>query len=415
MKIGYLHIGSTEHGVCRYGRILAAEARMRPELTVTEAAVTLAANRQLNRNALIKAASCFSEMDLIHLQYSIKNNKHLWGQGWTHLTNLKTFRQHCQQPFVVTLHDVYTLPPNPQNLLNYLNYLTSPRHIQIPISTLNSSQTRNDFSLSDTIEIIRENRWRIQGKVSRFPEDISLHWLLKQVQHVFVSSSEEAKRLSQSVGNFSTKVISHFVENRVLKLSKLEAKKALNLEGYKIITLLGFIHSRKGHQLTVEALPSLPQDVKVIFVGGASPGQEDFLQDLLCLARSEGVSDRLRITGYLSEKDLEIYLIATDLAICPFQSFSASGSLSTWISAARPILAYELPQITEYNQIVPASIKTFKPYTSETFAKAIMNCLSTNLQEEYAAIIQLRDKLILPEIFDIHLAYYKTINPIISA
>jgi len=37
MKIGYLHIGSHKHGGCRYGRILAAEARRRPNLAVIEA------------------------------------------------------------------------------------------------------------------------------------------------------------------------------------------------------------------------------------------------------------------------------------------------------------------------------------------------------------------------------------------
>ncbi|NJR49044.1 MAG: hypothetical protein HC780_05175 [Leptolyngbyaceae cyanobacterium CSU_1_3] len=41
MKVGYLHIGEPEHGIARYGRYLANEARTRPELTVIEATVLL--------------------------------------------------------------------------------------------------------------------------------------------------------------------------------------------------------------------------------------------------------------------------------------------------------------------------------------------------------------------------------------
>jgi hypothetical protein len=52
MKIGYLHIDPDKHGVCRYGRILAAEARRRPDVTVIEADVILTENRKHNRELL---------------------------------------------------------------------------------------------------------------------------------------------------------------------------------------------------------------------------------------------------------------------------------------------------------------------------------------------------------------------------
>lgn len=408
MKIGYLHIGSSEHGICRYGMLLAAEAKSRHQLAVTEVSVTLTANRQLNQETLMRAASCLSSMDLVHIQYSISNNKGLWGKSWAQLTHLKLFRQHCRQPsLVVTLHDIYALPPNPRNLFKYLNYIISPISQRPPTLDRVLLQERNRSHLSIMLGTIRQYRWRVKKKASKIPEDLSLSWLLNQVDYVFVSSFEEGKRLNKSINYSFVKVIPHFVEKRLFKSTKAEAKKVLNLQEYRIITLLGFIHGRKGHQLLLETISSLPQNIKVIFAGGASSGQENFLDNLCTQAKSLGISDRLRITGYLSEHDLDLYLLATDLAICPFKSFSASGSLSTWISATRPILAYQLPQITEYNHMVPTSMYTFCPYTSEALSKAILKCLSLNIEEDNHSIVQLREKLLISETFDRHLTYYK--------
>jgi glycosyltransferase involved in cell wall biosynthesis len=410
MKLGYLHIGSPEHGICRYGHLLAFEAQRHPELSVVEISVTLTANHQHNNASLINAARCLSEVDLVHLQYSIKNNKGLWGQGWSQLTHLKLFREHCQQPLVVTFHDVYDVSPNPQDRRKYFTYFISrisslqPRRQASPP---NHALSTARLSLGEVIKTVQQYRWRIQKEFLRIPDHLSLHLLLNEVQQVYVASSEEAKRLSQAATTTTTQVIPHFVEQRSQTTNKLEAQKALSLDGYQIVTLLGFIHGRKGHQLMISAISKLPQHVKVIFAGGASPGQENFLQQLLSLATSEGVSDRLSVTGYLPEEDLELYLMATDLAICPFESFSASGSLSTWISVACPILAYALPQIAEYNQLFPDSIQTFQPYTPDALANAITSLLSIDLNDKSIAVNHLRAQLLLPEVFNRHLSCYR--------
>jgi glycosyltransferase involved in cell wall biosynthesis len=410
MKIGYLHIGSPEHGICRYGRLLASEAQRHSELSAVEVSINLTENYEHNKAFLINAARCLSEVDLVHLQYSIKNNKGLWGQGWSQLAYLKLFREHCQQPLVVTFHDVYDVSPDPKDRFKYFTYFilrissfqsrqqaSSPRHA-LPIPRL---------FLNEVIKTVQQYRRRIQKEFLRIPDSFSLHWFLNEVQQVYVASSEEEKRLSQSATTTTIQVIPHFVEERSQATQKLEAQKALSLDGYQIVTLLGFIHGRKGHQLVISAISKLPQHVKVIFAGGVSPGQENFLQQLLSLARSEGVSDRLSITGYLPEEDLELYLTATDLAICPFESFSASGSLSTWISIACPILAYALPQIAEYNQLSPDSIQTFQPYTADALANAITSLLSTDLSEQSMAVDHLRAQLLLPKVFNRHLSCYK--------
>ena len=212
--------------------------------------------------------------------------------------------------------------------------------------------------------------------------------------------------MSILANGYKTTVVPHFVEKRALTVSPAEARAALKLNEGTIVTLLGFIHGRKGHRLIVEALPELPQDVKVIFAGEPSLGKEEFVQELLALAKVKGVSDRLRVTGYLSEEELERWLVATDLAVCPFKFFSASGLLSTWISACRSILAYALPQINEYNRFEPGVIKTFQPYTPTALTKAIQQLLAVS-QEDEPGVARLRKRLSMPAIFDEHLSYYR--------
>ncbi len=129
-------------------------------------------------------------------------------------------------------------------------------------------------------------------------------------------------------------------------------------------------------------------------------------EKLLALAKEKGVSDRLHITGYLSEEDLERYLVATDLAICPFKKLSASGSLSTWISVARPVLASDVPQIDEYNRLEPGAIQTFAPYTPSALASAVRQMLSS-LSNTDQKLEKLRQHLDMSVIFDQHLNYYR--------
>ena len=166
------------------------------------------------------------------------------------------------------------------------------------------------------------------------------------------------------------RVIPHFVEDRARLPAAATAKRALGLSDGPVVTLLGFIHERKGHRLLVDALADMPA-VTAVFAGLASPADESFLADLLCRARRLGVSDRLRVTGYLDEPTLEQYLAATDVAVCPFTSASASGSLSTWISARRPIVASDLPLVRDYNGLVPEAIHVFAPVTAAALAAAV--------------------------------------------
>ena len=368
MKIGYVHVGAPWHGVTRHGRLLAAEARKRADLIVLECDVELSGKRREDRRRVLDAGRMLSEADLVHLQYNHQVMGCVWGPRWRQFLNLTRFARALRVPIVATVHDIHR-SPRP-------GYYWTARH---PIS-----QVQRMFEIA--------------------PPWATLCWLRRQASGLIVGSEEESRRLETS--HSRARVIPLCVERRELTESAEEARSALGLRGRRVVTLLGFIHDRKGHRLLIEALAALPSDVVAIAAGGPAPSST-LVPSLLSLAQARGVADRFRITGYLPEHQLNRYLAATSLAVCPFRDVSASASLSTWISAARPILASSLPLIAEYNALEPDAIRTFDPYTAASLADAIRAVLDRDSDAEDRRVARLRERLLVPAILDRHVKAYR--------
>jgi glycosyltransferase involved in cell wall biosynthesis len=364
MIIGYLHLGASEHGLHRYGHLLAQEASSREKYTVVEASVILGRSWWKNQAMLRQTTKTLAKSDIIHIQF----NKAIWGEALC-IFYIFIFLSSCSVPVVVTLHDVYWK--------------------QVP------------FKLS---------KLAVYMKGMYGPNALAYRLLLRRAKKIFVCTEEEKNRLESISGirhflQSKLQVIPHFVEARNYDINPIQARQRLGVKSSRIITLLGWIHPKKGHKLLVEAIPKLPSNVLIIFAGRSSPGSEDFLANLLELADTLNVSKQLLVTGYLSEEQLNQYLAVTEVAVCPFMDCSASGSLSTWISALQPnIVATSLPQIQEYNRLELGAIHLFKPYTSKALALEICYVLEGKYSDsaQMEKIKKLKDKLSIEAIFDTH-------------
>jgi glycosyltransferase involved in cell wall biosynthesis len=404
MKIGYLHLGPPQHGICRYGKFLARAAKERSDLTVLEAEAILTGDSQSDRQKLIAAAQQLRAADLVHIQFSYFNDR-LWGSGWMQLESLKTFLDGCDRAIAVTLHDVYYTPPNLRGIATQVLPAVFPF---FGAKRGNSDlPQRSEPPVSDFKRAARAvKEWSINTFGA---STATLQALAQRADLVLVCTQVEANRLADRLEAGKLKIVPHFVESRPRSLTRVEARKSLNLEGFKVVTLLGFIYPYKGYQLLIEAMAELPSEVRVIFAGSIDADPE-FVRSLLQLAKEKGVEDRLQLTGYLSETELETYLMATDLAVCPFAEFSASGSISTWISVACPILASSLPQIAEYNALELDAIGVFHPYTAAALATAIKDCLANAPAAQQAKVARLAQKLSLANIFERHLSVYQPLR-----
>jgi glycosyltransferase involved in cell wall biosynthesis len=200
------------------------------------------------------------------------------------------------------------------------------------------------------------------------------------------------------------RVIPHFVEHRVLSLSPTEARSRLGLSGRRVVTLLGFVYGRKGHRYAVEAVPQMPADAVLVYAGGPVAGRS-FVYDLaMSKAKELDLGDRFRITGYLSEEELETWMAATDLAILPFTDLSASGSLSSWIAAGKPMLASDLPGFREYDRTVPGALHFFAPTEPGPLAAAVSRMLAGPLEDPDPLVRQLAQELSIARTVDRYLA-----------
>jgi len=94
LTLAYLQVGPDTHGICRYGRYLAAEGRTRPELAILERSVSLRGPGFDDRRRLREMARELSRADLVHAQVSVWGDGS-WGPGWRAPANLRTFRRHC--------------------------------------------------------------------------------------------------------------------------------------------------------------------------------------------------------------------------------------------------------------------------------------------------------------------------------
>jgi glycosyltransferase involved in cell wall biosynthesis len=365
--VGYVHVGAPEHGVTRFGKLLAGAIRQCRGVRIVELDVQLETGWWDNRSGLREIARCLADSDVVHLQYNNHLSGSVWGSGWSQLVNMMLLMARIRAPLVLTVHDVY---PS-----RWRGWTVAARHP------------------------LREVRRACRA----IPLYLTLQFLRRRASCLIVCSEEERARLAAKDAGIA--VIPHFVEVRSVDIAPERAKTALGLDQRRVVTILGYIHPRKGHRLLIEALPELPLDVVAVFAGGAVPGDQNTITELLRIAEDLGVRERLRITGYLSESDLEKCLIATDVAVCPFTTLAASSSLSTWVSVNRPVVASSLPQIAEYNSLEPGAIRTFSPYTPRALAAEICDALAGNGMS-YQASDRLRSRLLLPRIAARHVDLY---------
>lgn len=410
MTIGYLHIGSATHGVTRYGTILARAAHEHLPDDVIEAGAELQGRPADDEQRLRAATQRLLEADVVHLQY----NERVWGNAQA-AAHVRTVITACTAPIVATLHDVR----EGYGWHGIGRRTWAQRTADVPGVTSGDGKGGDAGANRETglwVSIRRAGQyvWK-EWQNTRATKQLAQH-----AAQILVCTREEVWRLRGIVAPEQRTVIPHFVEDRSIDIAPPDAKEELDLAGRRVGTVLGFIHRAKGHALVVEAMPAWPDDVHVVFAGRPAVGSEGFAQKLQQRAEALGVADRLRVTGYLDEDTLDRYLAATDVALCPFEQVSASGSLSTWIAAGRPILASDQPQIAEYNAMAAGAIATFAPYTPAALAEAARVQLNRNAEDgrkahpkstssaSRRARAQLREKLSLPRIIQQHAAVYRT-------
>jgi len=350
LRVGFLHIGRERSGLRRYGKILATEAATRPDLEVVESDV---GGRDVSWSDLRRGARRLNDVDVVHIQWKVAD----WNPRLGGIPRLEVVLRSMGRPTVFTLHDVYA----------------------------------------------PENRW---GRTIA-PATLGLRRLGRAASSVVVHSQEERHRLAGRVPEGKVEIVPHFVEVRAALPDREESRAALGVSDKRVISLLGHVIKRRGHRLVIEALRKLPEDVYALFVGSPLEGREYMVEELREYAAENGVEDRVRFMGFVPEEELEQVLAATDVALCPYRSMSASGALTTLISAGRPIVTSDLPQFRELRAMEPGALYLFSPYDSTALTPAIEHALAEADDEPDPHVVALARRLSTARIIDRYVGLYQ--------
>lgn len=352
LRVDFITAGDESHGVTRYSRIVAQG--------VAEAGGTVREHDLPDRPSLRSVAMTALRAragDVTHVQLTTQ----YWGEAsrqfWAVLVLRAVLVGH---PLVVTAHDFHT-------------------------ARVHSPRTRGP-------------RWLPR----RLPaDDAASRLLLGTARLVLTCSDAEADVLAWTRPR-RTAVVEHFVEDR----PGVRAHESSGLPRTGLL-VLGYIHRRKGQLHAVRALGRLPGQTLVI-AGTANERNGHYVREIEVEAEALGVCDRLRITGYLSEDELDQTLAAARVGLAPYARIAASGSLATLAAAGVPIVARKHPYLEKMALACPRGVRLYDGDSDEELAEAVRECLAEPAAAQRAELLTWAARHSVPRTGQKHLALYRS-------
>ena len=314
LSVGFLHLGGQTHGINRYGHVIADALRNVPGITVVETSADMTGTGWRGITQAVRAVREFPRADVVLVPFS-RNG--LWSRDDTRLLQLAIVHRGLRAETVSVMHDVY-----------------SP-----------GGRRRPD--------------WRATALATSLPNGLVIH------------GEHERQALARLPRASRAIVIPHFIEEQVLP-ARAASRRSLGLtETDRVIAVIGWIHPRKNYEFAVQVLASLGTEYRMWFVGGSASSASSYLDRVAGLARELGVDDRLDITGYVSDGEMGQRLAALDVGLCPYLDASASGSLSTLLSARRPVVSHDFALAREISQLAPRTMTILAELSPQPWSQAI--------------------------------------------
>lgn len=266
---------------------------------------------QVNPARMLLVGRRLSAADLTHIHH----NFGFWGRGsLSYRMMFQTLQRAITVPVVLTSHSVFPARPRKWN--------GSLKGLAIQVLGLHEFMDRSTYLFANRIIVHSRCHFRLLAERGIPPE--RLVEIMPGVPEVSLPPALAVEQFRQAWG----------------------------LQGKRVLGLFGFIQPNKNYELLVRALPHLPADVILVFVGGVrTAGEAWYGRKLEALASSQGVAQRVRITGFLPREQLGPALSAVDLFVLPYVADSSvSYSARLCLAYERPILASAVDAFQELRE-----------------------------------------------------------------
>ena len=191
--------------------------------------------------------------------------------------------------------------------------------------------------------------------------------------------AEEAIRLG--VAEDRVQIIPNGVDKtRLYVRDKNQCRRKLGLpQNARILVTVAHLGKRKGHHEVIQALAGLPEDVKLVIVGGsAQGGTPEILKDV---ASKAGVRERLILAGRQAHENIPLYFSAADASVLASYREGCPNAVLESLACGTPVIASDVGAVKDIllepdaGRIVPR--KQVPP-----LRKAIQEVLSDNWEPE---------------------------------
>jgi len=167
----------------------------------------------------------------------------------------------------------------------------------------------------------------------RLPRKMIL-WAAQNAKGIItVCNALKDEMVSLGVASDSITALRNGVDlQRFQPMDRATARQALGLEHFTLLSV-GLLDPRKGHDLVIQALPSLP-DVRLL-IAGTGPDRKK-LEDL---AQQLGVAERVTFLGSVPQTELKTYYNAADALVLASSREGWANVLLESMACGTPVVA----------------------------------------------------------------------------
>lgn len=138
------------------------------------------------------------------------------------------------------------------------------------------------------------------------------------------------------------------------RLNKRICKKKLGYPNKKILLILGYIKEARNYDMVLESLRRLDENVVLLIAGEVQLKKHQIIYDNIVKSIKElKLNERVKMLGFVEDKDMPILLNATDIGIIPYKKAFGdfySATMATQLAYPLPVLATNLPTFENFKK-----------------------------------------------------------------